>query len=141
MSTARMSFRGSAAPSRHGMHAGGSRVWRVQAQEQQFGLSWRLFLFGLFLLLFAVAGSFVYVREITTTAASGYDISLLERRAAELRADEQRLRIEAAELESLRRVEERLKTLQLTPVSSVTYTSPLVTGAVAGLVPVGTARR
>ncbi len=128
-------------PSHHGQY-GNRFTWRLRDREQQRpGLSWRFFLLGLFLLFLTVAGGFVYIREITTTTESGYDVSLLERRDAELRAEEQQLQIEAAELESLQHIEERLKTLNLTPVDSVAYTSPLITGAVAGTIPVGTARR
>lgn len=118
-----------------------SPSWRLQEQESRRSLSWRLFLLGLFLLVLVALGGFVYIREITSTAASGYDVSLLERRAAELREEEQRLQLEAAEFESLQRIEQRLKTLNLIPVGNTAYTSPLVSGVVTGQIPVGTARR
>lgn len=123
------------------LHGRSSRAWHLQERESRRGLSWRLFFLGLFLLVVVAAGGFVYIREITSTAASGYDVSHLERRAAELRTEEQRLQLEAAEFNSLKRIEERIKTLNLVPVSAVAYTSPIVSGVVTGYIPAGTARR
>lgn len=116
-------------------------LWRLQADApRRGGISWPLFLLGVFLILLAAAGGFLYVREITSTAASGYDISALERRSEELRAEEAKLELEAAELQSLKRVEELLPKLNLVPAGVLVYTSPLIEAAVTGQIPVGTGR-
>lgn len=118
-----------------------SPLWRLESPAASRGLPWSLFLLGVFLLVLAVAGGFLYVREITSTAVSGYDISALERRSEDLRAEESRLQLEAAELQSLKRIEGRLPKLNLVPTSAITYTSPLLDGALTGQIPVGIARQ
>lgn len=113
-------------------------VWEVPAPARGArGLSWPVFLLGVVLLLLAVGGGFLYIREITSTAASGYDISTLERRAAELREQELRLEAQAAELQSLKRVEERVPKLNLVPSREVAYTAPIVDAAVTAQIPFG----
>lgn len=124
-----------------GMAAAYGRSWRIEARRERRGISWRVFALGVVLLGLALVGGFVYIREITSTAASGYDVSLLERRASEVRAEEQRLLLERAELESLPRIEEHVRTLNLVPVGSTVYTSPLVSETRTGQIPVGTATR
>lgn len=116
------------------------RLWRLSVKTRSPVLSWHLFLSGVFLILLLVAGGFLYIRQITSTATSGYDVSALERRAEGLRAEEAKLRFESAELESLERIEERLPTLNLIPADNVAYTSPLLGGSVTGQIPVGTIR-
>lgn len=116
------------------------RLGRLRASTRRRGLSWRVFFLGVALIVLLAAGGLLYVRQITSTAASGYDVSALERRAEELRREEAALEFEAAELESLKRIEERLPKLNLVPAERVVYTSPLVGGAVTGQIPVGTAR-
>lgn len=132
---------GNAYLARAGVEAVYGRSWRIEARRERRGISWRVFGLGVALLLLALAGGFVYIREITSTAASGYDVSFLERRAEELRSAEQRLLLERAELESLRRIEEHAKTLNLVPVVNTAYTSPLVGETRTGQIPVGTATR
>lgn len=95
---------------------------------------------GVVLLALAVAGGFLYIREITSTAASGYDVSALERRAEELREQELRLEAQAAELQSLKRLDERVPKLHLVPSDVVAYTAPIVDAAVTGQLPLGLAR-
>lgn len=119
----------------------GAPLWRLDAAVPSRGVPRSLFLLGLFLLVLAVAGGFLYIREITGTASSGYDISALERRSEELRAEESRIQLEAAEFQSLQRIEERLPKLNLLPTGTITYTSPLLDGALAGQIPVGVARQ
>lgn len=116
------------------------RLWRLESTARRRGLSWHVFLLGVVAIVALVAGGFVYIRQVTSTTASGYDVSALERRAEELRVQEATLEFEAAELESLKRVEERLKTLNLVPTEDVAYTSPILRGVVTGQIPVGTAR-
>lgn len=137
----RVSYRESRGLRRRGARRySGSPLWQLQAEPRSPGLSWSFFALGVFLILLAVVGGFLYIREITSTAASGYDISALERRAGELRVEETRLQLEAAELQSLRRIEERLPKLNLVPAADVAYTGPVLDGALAGQIPVGTAR-
>lgn len=116
-------------------------LWRLRGDDERRGLPWPLFMVGLVSILLALGGGILYIRQITTTAASGYDISTLERRAEELRAEETKLQLEAAELQSLQRVEEQLPKLNLIPSEKLTYTTPLVGGSVTGQIPLGTARR
>lgn len=119
----------------------GAPLWRLDAAVPSRGVPWSVFLLGLFLLVLAVIGGFLYIREITSTASSGYDISALERRSEELRAEESRMQLEVAELQSLQRIEERLPNLNLLPTGTITYTSPLLDGALTGQIPVGVARQ
>lgn len=126
-------------PRRRGRTA--SPVWEVQgAARTTRGISWPLFALGVCLLLLAVAGGFLYIREITSTAASGYDVSALERRAEELREQELRFEAQAAELQSLKRLEERVPKLNLVSSGVVAYTTPILDSVVTGQIPVGTAR-
>lgn len=126
---------------RLGMEAAYGRSWQIESRGERRGISWRVFALGVVLLLLALVGGFIYIREITSTTASGYDVSLLERRASEVRAEEQRLLLERAELESLPRIEEHVRTLNLVPVGNTVYTSPLVGETRTGQIPVGTATR
>lgn len=119
----------------------GAPLWRLDAAAPAQSVPWSAFLLGLFLLVLAVVGGFLYIRQITGTASSGYDFSSLERRSEELRAEESRLQLEAAELQSLQRIEERLPKLNLLPTGTITYTSPLLDGALTGQIPVGVARQ
>lgn len=116
-------------------------LWRLEGAPHRAGLSWAVFVAGVVLILTALAGGVLYIREITSTTASGYDVSALERRAEDLRQEEQRLQLEAAELESLKRVEERVPKLDLVPVQALAFTTPEVDTTLAGQIPVGTARR
>lgn len=119
----------------------GAPLWRLNAAVPSRGVPWSVFLLGLFLLVLAVVGGFLYIRQITGMASSEYDFSSLERRSEELRAEESRLQLEAAELQSLQRIEERLPKLNLLPTGAITYTSPLLDGALTGQIPVGVARQ
>lgn len=117
------------------------RLWRLHGSARRSSLSWQVFFLGVTLIVLLAAGGLMYVRQITSTTASRYGVSALERRAEELRKEETTLEFEAAELESLKRIEERLPKLNLVPADVVAYTSPLIGGAVTGQIPVGTARQ
>lgn len=113
---------------------GGRRqhLWELKQPQAAAGLSWRLFLLALVLLVLLVGGGFLYIREVTSTASSGYDVSALERRLEDVRTQETRLLLETAELQSLQRVEELLPKLNLAPASSTAYTAPILDGALTG---------
>lgn len=117
------------------------RLWRVAASdERRRGLPLSVFLVGLALILIVAGAGFLYIRQMVTTAAFGYDVTVLERRAEELRAQEAALQLETAELESLQRVEERLPKLNLVPVAGAMYTRPVSDSVLTGQIPVGIAR-
>lgn len=115
-------------------------VWRVTADPRARGLSWAFFFSGLFLILVAAGGGFVYIQQTITTASSGYGISALERRVEELRKDEARLQFEVAEFQSLQRIQGQLPKLNLVPGREPVYTSPLLGTVVTGQIPVGVGR-
>lgn len=116
-------------------------VWRVTADPRAKGLSWTFFFGGLLLILVVAGAGFLYVRQTISTATSGYGISLLERRAEELRKDEARLQFEVSEFQSLQRIQEQLPKLNLVPVHAPVYTSPLLGTVVTGQIPVGVRRQ
>ena len=116
-------------------------MWRLHQTAPRRGMSWRTFFLAAALLVFVAVGGSVYVREITSTAASGYDVSALERRLDTLREEEGRLELETAEFQSLRRIEERLLKLNLVPVDRLLFSTPLLAGLVTTHIPVGTARQ
>jgi len=131
-------------PSRHGardvrasLFPSRGRQWR---SERAGSVSWSVFFLGLLLILAGAGGGFLHIQQITTTATSGYDLSALERKVEELRMNETRLELETAELQSLRRIEERLPKLNLVPSDVLAYTTPVVSGRVTGQVLLGTAR-
>ena len=115
-------------------------VWRVIADPRARGVSWAFFFGGLLLILITAGAGFLYIRQTISTATSGYGISVLERRAEELRREEARLQFEAAEFQSLQRIQEELPKLDLVPVLAPVYTSPLLGTVVTGKIPVGTGR-
>ncbi|TSC64214.1 MAG: hypothetical protein G01um1014106_220 [Parcubacteria group bacterium Gr01-1014_106] len=116
-------------------------VWRVGHVEQRRGLSWSFFFTALGLILVASGAGFFYIRQTITTATSGYGISLLERRAEELRKEEAGLQFEVAEFQSLQRIHDHVVKLNLVPVGSSVYTTPVLTTVVTGQIPVGVSRQ
>ncbi|TSC71900.1 MAG: hypothetical protein G01um101438_847 [Parcubacteria group bacterium Gr01-1014_38] len=115
-------------------------VWRVTADPRAHGVSWAFFFGGLLLILVSAGAGFLYIRQTISTATSGYGISVLERRAEELRKEEARLQFEVAEFQSLQRIQEQLPKLDLVPVLAPVYTSPLLGTVVTGQIPVGVGR-
>lgn len=115
-------------------------VWRVTADPRARGVSWAFFFGGLFLILVAAGAGFLYIQQTITTASSGYGISVLERRAEELRKDEARLQFEVAEFQSLQRIQAQLPKLNLVPVRASVYTSPMLGTVITGQIPVGIGR-
>lgn len=116
------------------------RAWRLKPVEPRRGLSYTRFFLGAVVILFLSSTGFLYIREVISTAASGYDITALERRAEGLRVHESALELETAQLQALARVEQRIRSLSLVPVSELTYARPTIDTVVTSQIPVGSAR-
>lgn len=112
-------------------------LWRVTHTPESQGLSWTFFFSALALILIASGAGFFYIRQTITTATSGYGISVLERRAEDLRKEEAGLRFEVAEFQSLQRIHDQIVKLNLVPVGSPVYTTPVLDAIVTGQIPVG----
>jgi len=117
------------------------RIGRLAVLREPRGLSLPLFFGGVALIVLVSAVGLLYIRQVVSTTTSGYDVSALERRAEHLQVEEAKLQLDAATLESLKRVEEKLPKLNLVPVNELTYTSPVSNSVVTGQLPVGTARQ
>lgn len=117
------------------------RIGRLAVLHEPRGLSLPLFFGGLALIVLVSVVGLLYIRQVVSTTTSGYDVSALERKADKLRVEEAKLQLDAAELESLTRVQKQLPKLNLVPVNESTYTTPVSSTVVTGQLPVGTARQ
>jgi len=113
------------------------RAWRLPSVDVPRGLSTATFFFGVLLIVVLSSAGFLYIRQVISTASSGYDVTALERRADALRVRQAALELETAELQALGRVEERLPALDLVPVVEPTYARPLTDTVVTSQIPVG----
>lgn len=111
------------APSRAGSSA--------RVKDAHHGTSWSIFFVGIGVMLLLVGAGFLYLHQVNSSAAGGYDVSSLERRVRELKEEEQRLQLEAAELQSLHAVEAGVRRLNYVVTEQAAFTSPLVHGPVA----------
>lgn len=90
-----------------------------------------MFLAGVAAILLVAAGGLFYIAQVTSSAVGGYDVSSLEERVNALREEQRRLELDAADLQSLRAVEEGVQHLNFVPTYQAVFTSPIVSGAVA----------
>lgn len=90
-----------------------------------------LFFVGIAVLLVLLAAGFAYIRQVNTSAVGGYDVSSLEHTVNALKDQEQQLRLQSAELQSLSAIEEGSRSLNFVPATQVAFTSPIVHGSVA----------
>jgi hypothetical protein len=102
-----------------------------QGLRDQRGAGWGFFLTGVGVILLLVAAGFLYIHQVTSSAVGGYDITSLERHVNALKEQEQQLELKAAELQSLKAIEERIRRLNFIPTEQMAFTSPLFGGSVA----------
>lgn len=76
---------------------------------------------GVFIVLMIASLGVVYLVQSNSVSTSGYAIRDLEKRIESLEQDNQDLRLEAAELQSLKNLEEAQKDLGMVPNSEVLY--------------------
>lgn len=95
------------------------------------GSSWGFFLTGVAIIGLLVTASFLYIHQVTSSAVGGYDVVSLERRVSDLKEQQQRLELEAAQLQSLKAIEGRIHHLNFVLTNDVVFTSPLAQGPVA----------
>lgn len=103
----------------------------VSAFRSERGASWGLFLSGIGILSLVVFSGLLYIHQVTSSAANGYDVVSLERKAGDLKEQERRLELEAAQLQSLKTIEENVRRLNFIPTDAVAFTSPIIEGTVA----------
>jgi len=68
--------------------------------------------------------SLFYLAQSNQTATKGYEIRELEDRLTALREENHKLELKAAELQSVRNVEEGVKHLNMVPIEKVIYITP-----------------
>jgi cell division protein FtsL len=74
----------------------------------------------LLVVLICAAGVF-YIFEVNDVATQGYKIRELEKRAQELRDNNEKLKIQEAELRSMYNIEEKTKNLNMVAPESISY--------------------
>ena len=67
--------------------------------------------------------SLFYLSGVNSLATKGYDIKFYEERLNELKKENQRLKTEAAELQSMRRLKDSVEKLNMVSVRNVSYIS------------------
>ncbi len=68
--------------------------------------------------------SLFYLAQANQTATKGYEIRALEDQLETLREEQKKLELKAAELQSVRNVEEGSRQLNMVPVEKVVYLTP-----------------
>jgi type VI protein secretion system component VasK len=100
-------------------------------RDWERGSGWGFFLAGVGLLLAIVLGGVFYITQVTGSAMEGQDITLLERKVENLRDTQRRLELEATELQSLHRVQDRVERLNMAAPTDIAFTSPVTSGTTA----------
>ncbi len=103
---------------RHRPQLGGRRNWPQRGSVDHATIT---ISFGLAALLVVGLLGFFYLQQVIGTASQGTDVRSLETQLVELRAKQQQLELEGAELRSLRVVEERIEKLNLVATDRVSY--------------------
>lgn len=68
--------------------------------------------------------SLFYLAQANQTATKGYEIRTLEEQLEALKAEQKKLELKAAELQSVRNVEEGSRQLNMVPIEKVVYLAP-----------------
>lgn len=74
-----------------------------------------------FLVVLVCATGVFYIFEVNNLATKGYEIDKLEKQLNNLQKENERLQIEAAELKSMYRIEEKTKELNMVVPKDVSY--------------------
>lgn len=108
-----------------------ARPFVGRASMGERGASWGFFLVGVVVIGLLVAAGFLYIDQVTSSAVGGYDVVSLEHRVDKLKEQQQQLELEAAQLQSLKAIEERVRQLNFIVTDEVAFTSPIAQGPVA----------
>jgi cell division protein FtsL len=76
-----------------------------------------------FLVVLVCATGVFYIFEVNNMATKGYEIDKLEKQLNDLKKENERLQIEAAELKSMYKIEEKTKELNMIAPKGVSYLS------------------
>ena len=66
----------------------------------------------------------MYIVQTNTIAVSGYQMKELENRFIELKEEEQTLKLQVTQLQSLQNIEQKISGLSMEPITQVEYLSP-----------------
>lgn len=76
---------------------------------------------GAWVMAFLTIAGIVYLLQVNALATQGYEIKSLQKKIVELKDLEARLELESASLQSIQRIEEAVKVLNLVPSGQVNY--------------------
>lgn len=76
---------------------------------------------GIWVVALLVILSVVYLWQVNSLTTKGYEIRTLERKIVELKEQQKRLELESASLQSIQRIEEASKTLNLVPSKQMDF--------------------
>lgn len=79
--------------------------------------------FGFISIALICALSLFYLLGINNLAVKGYDIKSSEERLSELKEENQKLKIEAAELKTMSRLNDSVENLEMVSVKNISYIS------------------
>lgn len=68
--------------------------------------------------------AFFYLSQSSKASTRGYEIKKLETQSSELKAENERLQVESARLQSIKEIEKQTKELNMTPTKKVEYWTP-----------------
>ncbi|MFA5871972.1 MAG: septum formation initiator family protein [Parcubacteria group bacterium] len=95
----------------------GKRKGAIKSNSFQFG---RITLSFLLVAMICAAAVF-YIFEVNNQATKGYEIKNLEDNLEALKANNEKLKIQAAELKSMYNIEEKTKELNMTAPKDISY--------------------
>lgn len=76
---------------------------------------------GVFLMVMLVGALSIYLLEVNSIAAKGYEIRNLEEQVDEIQAENEKLAVRVIELKSMNELDEKVAALDMVPVGGMTY--------------------
>ena len=76
---------------------------------------------GIIILAVAVIMIVAYLIEVNSFSTKGYAISTLQKKVEQLKADQRQLEVQAAQLQSLQRIQSDPAVQNMVPVSKISY--------------------
>jgi len=95
----------------------GSRKKALNSEKVKIG---KITLNFILVILICMAGV-IYIYEVNRLAVRGYEISSLEKQIQEIREENERIKIRAAEIKSMYKIEEEMKQINMSAPKNVTY--------------------
>lgn len=79
------------------------------------------FALGVAMILLFCFLSLFFLAQVFQSSTRGYEVSALEKKVKRIKEDNQKLEVRAAELQSLDKIEESVKTINMVPIEEVIY--------------------